>query len=147
MKKVWLGGYLPGIYNPALFVFVIFGLVNRSRKGKLAKQVHALIARLFLHLHKQLLALLDIIVHGILQNRRLDSHELCPSLGTKLPTIKVFRLLGHSFLHLDKSLKVFFQITTHDPLHGATIKTNDLRQGIGRKYGHLSRLLFEGSEE
>jgi hypothetical protein len=103
-----------------------------------------LVLHVLLHLHEQVLRLLDVVRHHRLDHGRLHVDELRPHLGADLVRlIERLALLRHLALDIDEGLDVLLEVRTHHPLHRVAVEADDLRQHLGAEHRHSAGFLFE----
>ncbi len=117
-------------------------LGRRRLKG--AQHLLGLLLHLFLHLHVEVLALLEVIAHHVLQHRALHVEKLGPRLGVDgCVVIHAARLLGELVLNVDERLHILFQIAAHHALHGVAVEADDLLKHDRAEHGHAAALFFQ----
>src|SRR5471032_2324997 len=76
-----------------------------------AEQILALALHLFLHLHKQTFALVDVVIHHALHHRTLHVHELCPHFRAEWLAVETTGRGAREFmLDISEGLHVLFQV-------------------------------------
>src|SRR5690606_11197363 len=106
--------------EPSFLLFLAFGRLPGERKGR--EHVARLVLHLILHLDEQPAALLDVVVHHVLQGRGLHAHQLGPGFGAEMLLVQALRLLGHAILDVHQHLDVLFQERAHHTLHGMAVE-------------------------